>query len=104
MLTLLLYDVVLNYVERRAPYRAEHLRYAEAAVARGELLLAGATADPTDLAVLLFRADRATVERFAEGDPYVRNGLVTSFRVRGWTAVIGTLVEAAKGPDPATSS
>jgi uncharacterized protein YciI len=95
MLTLLIYDVVPNYVERRAPYRAEHLRHAEAAVARGELLLAGATADPVDGAVLVFRADRATVERFAQGDPYVKNGLVTSFRVRGWTAVVGTLLDVA---------
>jgi len=95
MLTLLIYDVVPNYVERRAPFRAEHLRLAQAAVERGELLLAGATSDPVDGAVLVFRADRATVERFAEEDPYVKNGLVTSFRVRGWTAVVGTLLDAA---------
>jgi len=95
MLTLLIYDVVPNYVERRAPYRAEHLRLAQAAAERGELLLDGAMADPVDGAVLIFRAERAIVERFAAEDPYVKNGLVTSFRVRAWTAVVGTLLDAA---------
>jgi uncharacterized protein len=34
-------------------------------------------------------------ERFAADDPYVRNGLVRSWRVREWTTVVGT--------DPAVS-
>jgi uncharacterized protein YciI len=29
------------------------------------------------------------VERFAEDDPYVRAGLVKSWKVRKWNAVIG---------------
>lgn len=87
---LLLYDVVPDYVERRAPFRAEHLALARAAHARGELVLGGALADPVDGAVLLFRADSpAPAEAFARADPYVRNGLVTRWRVRTWTTVIG---------------
>jgi uncharacterized protein YciI len=87
---LLTYDVIEGYVERRVPFRADHLAYANAAVARGELLLGGALADPVDTAVLLFRApDRGVVERFAAGDPYVRSGLVKSWRVREWTTVVG---------------
>ena len=39
---LLLYDVVPDYVERRAALRAEHLALAQAAHARGELVLGGA--------------------------------------------------------------
>jgi uncharacterized protein YciI len=27
--------------------------------------------------------------RFAERDPYVRNGLVTQWKVRGWNNVVG---------------
>jgi hypothetical protein len=87
---LLFYDVVEGYAERRAAFRAAHLALARAAVARGELLLGGALADPVDGAVLLFRGDSAAVaERFAAGDPYVRSGLVTAWRVREWTTVIG---------------
>ncbi len=28
-------------------------------------------------------------EEFAAADPYVRDGLVTSWRVRAWTVVVG---------------
>ena len=45
---LLYYETVDNYVEKRAPYRAQHLELARDAHARGELLLAGALADPAD--------------------------------------------------------
>jgi hypothetical protein len=87
---LLFYDVVEDYSERRKPFRAAHLEYASRAVARGELVLGGALADPVDTAVLLFRApSRQAAEAFAKGDPYVLNGLVKSWRVREWTTVIG---------------
>jgi uncharacterized protein YciI len=85
---LLLYDVVPDYVERRAPFRAEHLALAQAAHARGELVLGGALADPVDGAVLLFNTS-AAAEAFPEADPYVRNGLVTRWRVRAWNTVVG---------------
>ena len=87
---LLFYETVDNYVEKRAPFRAQHLELARDAHARGELLLAGALADPADGAVLVFRApDQAAVEAFAQRDPYVRNGLIRTWRVRPWTVVIG---------------
>jgi uncharacterized protein YciI len=92
---LLFYDVVEGYTERRKPFRSAHLAYANEAVARGELVLAGALADPVDAAVLLFRApSREAAERFAAHDPYVLNGLVKSWRVREWTTVIGPEAEA----------
>jgi uncharacterized protein len=87
---LLIYDVVDDYVQRRTPFRQEHLGLARAALDRGELVLGGALANPADGAVLLFRGDSpAAAEAFAEADPYVRNGLVTRWRVREWTTVIG---------------
>ena len=87
---LLLYDVAPDYLERRGTYRDEHLALGWAAHERGELVLGGALADPVDGAVLLFRGDSAAVaESFAQADPYVRHGLVTRWRVRPWTTVIG---------------
>ncbi len=87
---LLFYDVVPDYEERRMALRAAHLGHARAAVARGELLLGGALADPVDGAVLLFECDSpAPVEAFAAADPYVLDGLVTRWRVRVWTTVVG---------------
>jgi uncharacterized protein YciI len=87
---LLFYDVVPDYAERRVPFRAAHLAHARAAVARGELVLGGALADPVDAAVLLFEcASRAPVEAFVAADPYVQNGLVAAWRIREWTTVVG---------------
>jgi uncharacterized protein YciI len=86
----LFYHVVNDFVARRSAYREEHLRLAREAHRRGELLLAGALADPADRALLVFRAaDRSTAEEFARSDPYVTNGLVTHWEVRPWTVVIG---------------
>ena len=87
---ILFYDVVDNYVARRAPFRNEHLAYAWAAVDRGELILGGAFVDPVDGAVLLFKGDSpAAAEAFASADPYVVNGLITRWRVREWGTVAG---------------
>ena len=86
---LLMYDVVEDYVERRAPFRREHITLARAAVDRGELVLGGAL-QPADGVVLLFKGDSpAAAAAFAESDPYVRNGIVTKWRVREWTTVVG---------------
>jgi uncharacterized protein YciI len=87
---LLLYDVVPDYVARRAALRQEHLALGRAAQERGELVMGGALTNPVDGAVLLFRGDSPEVaEKFAQADPYVRHGLVTRWRVREWTVVIG---------------
>lgn len=91
---LLFYDYVADVLERRAPVRAAHLALARAAQQRGELILGGALADPVDSAVLLFDCDAASVvEDFVRNDPYVQGGLVTRWRIRPWTTVVG---EAAK--------
>lgn len=87
---LLLYEVVPDYLKRRTDFRAEHLALAQAAFARGDLVLGGALADPADGAVLVFRGDSpAAAEAFARADPYVQNGLVTRWRVRVWNVVVG---------------
>ena len=97
---LMFYDFVPDYLERRGRFRAEHLKHAWDAQARGELILAGALADPVDGGVLLFRCDSPTVaEDFAAADPYVTNGLVTGYRVRGWTTVIGDDAATPVRPD-----
>jgi uncharacterized protein len=84
------YDLVGDYLARRAKFREEHLRLAREAHQRGELILAGALSDPADRALLVFRVpDRSVVEEFAKNDPYVINGLVTRWEVRPWTVMIG---------------
>jgi uncharacterized protein YciI len=97
---LLFYDVVDNYAERRAPLRKDHIAHAKAAVLRGELVLAGALANPVDGTVLLFKGDSpAAAEAISPGaDPYVTNGLVTKWHVREWTTVVGKDAEVSPSP------
>ena len=85
-----LYHVIDSYVARRAQYRNEHLRLAREAHRRGDLVLGGALSDPTDLALLVFRApERSVAEDFARRDPYVSEGLVPRWEVRPWSVVVG---------------
>jgi uncharacterized protein len=85
----LTYEVVGDYVERRAQFREEHLGIAKESQERGELILAGAVGDPVDGALLVFRVeDAAIAEDFARNDPYVINGLVTNWTVKPWNVVI----------------
>jgi uncharacterized protein len=87
---LLFYEFTHDYIQRRAPFRSEHLRLAWAAQERGDLILGGALADPPDKAVLLFQGeDDRGARDFAENDPYVTSGLVTQWSVRQWTTVVG---------------
>lgn len=87
---LLFYEIADDYLARRAEFRAEHLALAWAASERGELVLAGALADPVDGALLLFKGDSpAVAENFAGVDPYVTSGIVKRWHVRNWNTVVG---------------
>jgi hypothetical protein len=86
---LLFYYVVEDYAARRAPLREEHLRLVREAHSRGEIVMAGALADPVDQAVLVFQCpDRSVIEEFVRRDPYVGHGLVRRWEIRPWTVVV----------------
>jgi uncharacterized protein len=85
----LLYDVVDQFTERRAPFRAAHLSLVRDAHARGEIFMAGPLGEPALGALLVFQSESAEVaERFARADPYVLEGLVTRWRALPWTVVV----------------
>ena len=87
---ILFYEIADDFVNKRTPYRSEHLKKVREAHERGEIVLAGALADPVDGAILIFNGpERSSAERFVEADPYIRSGLVTSWRIRKWSTVVG---------------
>jgi uncharacterized protein YciI len=89
MHSLLFYDYVDDILERRQPFRNEHLALAAEFRERGVLLMAGALFQPVDGAVLVFTTDdRPVVEDFVARDPYVREGLVRAWRIRPWNVVV----------------
>ena len=84
---LLIYELAPDYLERRGAFRNDHLKLAWQS---DGLVLAGALAEPTDRAMLLFEGDSPdAAKRFANADPYVQNGLVKRWEVRQWTTVVG---------------
>lgn len=90
MYFVLSYDYVPDVLERRTPFRADHLALAREHHEAGKLLLAGAFDPPTDGALFVFRVESAAeVEAFVARDPYVANGVVTGHRIRPWNVVVG---------------
>lgn len=86
----LFYDYVPDVLEKRAPHRPAHLVHAKAMHEAGKLLLAGAFDPASEGALFVFKVDsKAEVEDFARRDPYVASGVVTGWRVKPWTVVIG---------------
>jgi uncharacterized protein YciI len=86
---MLIYDLVPDYAQRRAPLREAHLALAWKAAEAGELVLGGALEEGAGQAFLLFRGSREAALRFAGVDPYVKHGLVKAFHVRQWHTVVG---------------
>ena len=87
---ILFYEYAPDYLERRDEFRDQHLALAKASIDRGELFLGGAFANPADGAAIVFKGNTPKIaESFAKADPYVINGLVTSWNVREWTTVAG---------------
>lgn len=87
---MLTYTYVPDVLTKRTPFRAAHLQLAQQYATEGKLLLGGAFADPIDSSAAVFKTEsKEDVEKFVKSDPYVQNGIVTDWRIREWTVVIG---------------
>lgn len=85
----LLYDYVEDVLERREPYRADHLALAQQWKDDGKLVSAGALGKPPYGALFDFLVDDpAEVDAYVAADPYVANGIVTGHRIVPWTVVV----------------
>lgn len=85
---LLLYDYPDDVLERRGPYRDDHLELIRRWQQDGRLLLAGAIGDPVHGGALAFRVeDQTEIDEFMNADPYVQNGVITGHRVEPWNVV-----------------
>ena len=90
MYYILFYKTVENYVEKRVPFRDEHLKLVKEAHNNGDLIMAGALTEPSDTGVFIFKGESPkTAENFAKNDPYMLNGIVAEWEVRPWNVVVG---------------
>ena len=89
MYFLLEYDYVPDILARREPYRGEHLSQAQRYFEQGMLTMAGATGSPVSGATFVFTCDESEINDFVNNDPYIKNDLVTDWRIVPWTVVVG---------------
>jgi|EP01040_Poterioochromonas_malhamensis_P008798 hypothetical protein len=85
------YHYVENMVERRTPYRADHLANAERLLQDNILIAGGAFMPHADGALFIFSSDYETVENFVQNDPYFKAGLIPKYSIREWNVVVGKL-------------
>jgi uncharacterized protein YciI len=85
---ILFYDYVENMAERRTPYREAHLAKISEEREAGRVTLAGALGTPPYGAAIVFKGvGPDEISAFADSDPYVTAGLVTSRRIERWNIV-----------------
>lgn len=81
------YEYVPDVLEKRAPYREEHLNLAN----KLQCLSGGPTGEPgmeVPKGALLVFADLENAEAFVKEDPYTQNGIVTSHSIDEWNVVV----------------
>lgn len=75
------YEYTDDYMERRGPFRAEHLAQIQKAVDDGYLLLAGVTPKGPGAVLTFFCDSEEKVHEFARQDSYSRAGLIRNLTV-----------------------
>lgn len=80
---ILFYKTGDNYIERRKPFRANHLGMVRKGIEDGTMIMGGALADPADEVIIVF-SNKTNAENFATNDPYVKNGLIKEWSIRPW--------------------
>ena len=87
---LLIYDLVPDHFERREELRDENLELGWDFHDKNVPILGGPLKEPADQTFLLFQSNcPESSEKFARHDPYVKNGIVKSWKVRPWITVVG---------------
>ena len=73
-----------DVMEKRAPYRQDHLNGLAAQKASGVLVTIGPTKDVTKFFAIYDAEDEATVQALVEGDPYWQGGVWTEYTIKEW--------------------
>lgn len=73
-----------NVMEKRAPFRQDHLDGLAAQKESGVLVTLGPTKDVTQFFAIYDADDEATVRQLIEGDPYWKGSVWTEYFVKEW--------------------
>ncbi len=88
----LVYHLAPDYLIRRKPIRAQHFDHLKPYFDRGELIMGGAHEDIDKGAIIIFKVDdEQAIKEFVDHDPYVLEGVVTSYEIHKWNVAIGNV-------------
>ncbi|MEM8610913.1 MAG: YciI family protein [Cyanobacteria bacterium P01_H01_bin.105] len=76
-----------NALDKRTPYRADHLAGLKMQKEQGLLMSLGPTVDNSKVFGTYEAVDEATVRQLVETDPYWINGIWTDYEVYEWNQV-----------------
>ncbi|MEO1791941.1 MAG: YciI family protein [Cyanobacteria bacterium J06629_19] len=76
-----------NALEKRTPYREEHLAGLTDQKEQGLLTALGPTTDNTKVFATYEAEGEAAVRALVEGDPYWKNGIWTDYEIYEWNKV-----------------
>ena len=86
----LVYHLASDYMTKREPVRASHFAHLKPYFDRGEVIMGGAHEDIGKGALIIFKVDNEQIiMEFVEQDPYVLEGVVTSYEINKWNVAIG---------------
>jgi uncharacterized protein len=84
----LFYESADNVAANAPPHFPAHKQRLDAFHARGDLLMVGTFGDPQTQGSMSVFASREAAEEFAQGDPFVINGVVRRWEIRDWDEVL----------------
>lgn len=76
-----------NALEKRSPYRADHLAGLTAQKESGVLIALGPTVDNSKVFGIYEAEAEAIVRELIENDPYWQNGIWTDYEIHPWNQV-----------------
>jgi len=92
MYHILNYSFCDGYLEKRMPYRTSHFEYLMEVIENGNLLLGGATDEDIPSGILIFKnMSKEEIHTFAENDPYMKNNIVSMYKIIPWNVVAGSV-------------
>jgi uncharacterized protein YciI len=96
----LFYESADDVSSKAPPHFPAHRARLDDFHARGTLLMVGTFANPQEEGSMAVFTTREAAEEFATDDPFVLNGVVREWHIRGWNEV---LAESLDGPRSETA-
>lgn len=77
-----------DVLEKRAPYRQEHLNGLVSQKEQGILITLGPTQDVTKVFGIYNAQNKEIIKKLIESDPYWKNGIWTEYEIKEWIQAI----------------